>query len=222
MNEKILRIDKKKFRYKTFNIKYLTSLICSNNKFIITGGSSIDYFLKKILNKNLNGNEIKENKQFYLSDERMHSKLKESNSYKINKIFNKLPKSYKFYKINNNPINLKNEVQRYNKVLPKKIDVAFLSLGHDYHLASLIKNMKVYYREKNVILISSLKFQYKRISISKHFISKANKIFLFINGTKRLKEFRYMVKNKILNQYINLNNQKKITLVLRNIKNLNV
>ena len=136
-----LCIKNTKYKYLIINIKFLKNYLFNNNKFIITGGSSIDYFLKKILNKNLNGNEIKKNKQFYLSDERMYSKLKESNSYKINKIFNKLPKSYKFYKINNNPINLKNEVQRYNKVLPKKIDVAFLSLGHDYHLASLIKNI---------------------------------------------------------------------------------
>ena len=108
-----------KFKYIFFNKKYLQNILYKNQNFIITGGSSIDYFLKEILNKKKNYliNKNKINKSFYLSDERICKSIKFSNTNKIKKIFKKLPSSYKFYGINNFPLNLINEVKRYNNIL---------------------------------------------------------------------------------------------------------
>lgn len=213
-----------KFKYIFFNKKYLQNIIFKNKNFIITGGSSIDYFLKKILNKKKNYliNKNKINKFFYLSDERICSSIKFSNTYKIKKIFKKLPSSYKFYGINNFPLNLINEVKRYNNILPKKIDVSFLALGDDHHIASLFKNINIHYKTRCVFLTSSINFQFKRISMNKHILSKANVIYLFINGIKKLKEFDFMVKNKILKKYINLKSQNKLILILKDIKKIYV
>ena len=215
---------RKKFKYIFFNKEYLQNVFYKNKNFIITGGSSIDYFLKEILNKKKNCliNKNKVNKFFYLSDERVCLSKKFSNTSKIKKIFKKLPSSYKFYGINNFPKNLINEVKRYNNILPKKIDVSFLALGDDHHIASLFKNMNIYYKTKYVFLTSSINFPFKRISMNKHFLSKAKSIYLFIDGVKKLKEFDFMIKNKIFNNYFNLKSQKKIILVFRGLKKTHV
>lgn len=217
---------KKNFKYIFFykEKKYLQNVFNKNKNFLITGGTSIDYFLNKILNKKKNYliKKNKVNKSFYLSDERICSSMKFSNTYKIKKIFKNLPSSYKFYGINNFPNNLINEVKRYNNILPKKIDIAFLALGDDHHIASLFKNMNIHYKAKNVFLTSSINFKFKRISVNKYILSKAGVIYLFINGIKRLKEFHYMVKNKILNKYFNIKSQNKLILILKDIKKIDV
>jgi hypothetical protein len=58
--------------------------------------------------------------------------------------------------------------------------------------------------------------------MNKHILSKANVIYLFINGIKKLKEFDFIVKSKILNKYINLKSQNKLILILKDIKKIYV
>ena len=220
MKNKILKIGKKKFIYKNFNINYLYSLIYNNNKIIITGGSSIEYFLKKVLDerklKKFRGDKKK--KLFYLSDERLFAVDELSNSYKIKKIFENLPKNFKFFELKTHPKKNTKEMMRYEKLLPNYIDLTFLSLGKSYHLASLFPKMKVHYRTKNLILSSAKGFQYKRISINKHFLSKSKKIYIFINGKRRLNDLEVMVKKKLFNNYFSVKIQKKIILIFRNIR----
>ena len=224
-NKKFIQIGKrKKFQYIFFNKKYLQYIFFNNSKFIITGGSSINYFLKKILNKKNNYliNKNKINKYFYLSDERICSSIKFSNSYKIKKLFKKLPKSYRFYAINNFPSNITSEVKRYNNILPKKIDAAFLSIGNDYHIASLFKNTKIHCKNRYIFLTACSNFKFKRISMNKYFLSKPHIIYIFINGIKKFRQFNFMVRNKILNKYINFKDQNKIILILKGIKKIHV
>jgi hypothetical protein len=82
--------------------------------------------------------------------------------------------------------------------------------------------MNIHYKAKNVFLTSSINFKFKRISVNKYILSKAGVIYLFINGIKRLKEFHYMVKNKILNKYFNIKSQNKLILILKDIKKIDV
>ena len=109
-------------------------------------------------------------------------------------------------------------MMRYEKLLPKYIDLAFLSLGKSYHLASLFPKMKEHYKTKNLILSSAKGFQYKRVSINKHLLSRCKKIYIFINGKRRLNDLEVMVKKKIFNNYFSVKIQKKIILIFRNVK----
>lgn len=78
--------------------------------------------------------------------------------------------------------------------------------------------MRVHFVNENILLTSDLNFEYQRISINKILLSNADKIYLFINGMKRYKEFKYMVNNKIIDKYFSKKTQSKIILVFLNKK----
>ena len=208
-----INICDQSFNYLNFDIRLLRIITSKYSKILVTGGSSINYFLKKIINFKSCKNVF-----FYLSDDRLFCKKKNSNSFKINKIFDKFTNTRKFFGIKNYPKDITKEMMRYEKLLPNHIDIAFLSLGKSHHLASLFPKMKVYFKTKNLILSSAKGFKYKRISINKHFLSKCKKIYILINGKTRLNDLEVMVKKKIFNNYFSVKSQKKIILIFRNIK----
>ena len=207
--------SKKNFDFIRFDLTMLVEIINNNTNFLVTGGSSVDYFLKKVINKkDFNNNK----KNFYLSDERITSKLKDTNFYKIQK-FLKKKKNIKFIKINNYPKNLLLESEQYSKKLSKKIDVAFLSLGEKFHIASLFFNYPVIHSSKYASITYSDDFNFLRISVNKKLFSRIKKIYLFINGKNKLKQFNLMVKKNILNFYFDKKTQKKISLIYKDKKN---
>ena len=208
------KLNLKNINYIKYNLNILSNIVAKNKNILVTGGRSADYFLSKVINnKKLNNKKL----NFFLSDERISSKIKNTNSFKISR-FLKKNKRLKLHKIDNYPKNLIKETKKYSELFEKnKIDVAFLSLGEDYHIASLFYDCRSIYDTKYTSITYSEKFKFIRISINKNLLSKIKKIYLFINGIGKLKQFQYMLKNGILNFYFKKKTQKKIILVLRNI-----
>ena len=198
-------------KYIKFDINALLEQIKGKNNIIITGGRSIDYFLKEILK---NTSFKKKNKiNFFLSDERISDNIKDTNFFKIQNLIKK--KNINFYKIDNFSTDLISETKKYSKLLERNIDAAFLSLGDNYHIASLFFNLPSIFESKYAALTYSNKFKFLRISINKRLISKTKKIFLFINGKNRLKDFQFMIRKKIINFYFNRKTQKKLIIVIK-------
>jgi hypothetical protein len=56
-----------KFKYIFFNKKYLQNILFKNKNFIITGGSSINYFLKEILTEPFQERFLQDIKTIYLN-----------------------------------------------------------------------------------------------------------------------------------------------------------
>ena len=210
MNE----LNLKTINYIKYNLNTLINIVAKNKNILVTGGRSADYFLSKVINnKKLDNKKL----NFFISDERISFKIKNTNSFKISRFFKK-NKKLRLYKIDNYPKNLIKETNRYSEIFEKnKIDVAFLSLGEDYHIASLFYDCRPIYDTKYTSITYSEKFRFIRISINKNLLSKIKKIYLFINGKGKLKQFQHMLKNGILNFYFKKKAQKKIILVLRNI-----
>ena len=206
--------------YKNFNnikydLKILSKIVQDNQNILITGGSSVDYFFKKIIEKKIFKKKYIYN--LFLSDERISSKLKNTNYKKINELLKK-KNNIKLYNINNFPKNLINETNKYSKILEKRIDVAFLSLGDNYHIASLFYNYPSIYSAKFAAITYSNEFKFLRISVNQKLLSKVKKIYLFLNGINRLNQFKKMVEDDTLEFYFKKNVQKKIYLVLKDIK----
>jgi 6-phosphogluconolactonase/glucosamine-6-phosphate isomerase/deaminase len=216
ISQKLLKmLSKIKFNYSTYDLSKLVKIINDNDKFLITGGRSVDYFLKKAIDKK---KVNKKKKFFYLSDERISSDSKNTNFFKIQKYIKKR-KNISFIRIDNFSKNLIQETEKYSKKLSKKIDVAFLSLGEKFHIASLFYNQPIIYSSKYACLTYSEDFDFLRISVNKKLLSKIKKIYLFINGKNKLKQFNLMVKKNILDFYFDKKSQKNINLIFKDINN---
>ena len=208
------KLNSKKINYIKHDLNTLLNIVARNKNILVTGGRSVDYFLSKVIkDKKLDNKKF----NFFLSDERITFKIKNTNNFKISKFFKKNRK-LKLHRIDNYPKDLIKETNRYSELFEKnKIDVAFLSLGEHYHIASLFYDYPTIYDTKYTSITYSEKFKFIRISINKNLLEKVKKIYLFINGIDKFKEFKYMLKNGILNFYFKKKTQKKIILVLRNI-----
>jgi 6-phosphogluconolactonase/glucosamine-6-phosphate isomerase/deaminase len=194
-----------------FDIDILYEELKGQKNIIVTGGRSVNFFLKEILKKI----SLKEKNKInlFLSDERISDNIKDTNSNKIRYLVKK--KNINFYKIDNYSKNLISETKKYSNLLNRNIDIAFLSLGENYHIASLFFDFPIIFQSKYAALTYSDKFKFLRISINQRLISKTKKIFLFINGKNRLKDFHFMLKKKILNFYFNKKAQKKLIVVIK-------
>ena len=207
VNFKHILLDNKNF----LTFKKSIDLKNKNKSIMITGGSSINFFFKKIVLSN----KKKINAKFYLTDERIYSKkLSESNSFKILKILEKSKKLIKFYPINSEPENIKNEIKRYDKILPNKIDHLFLSLGKKKHFASLFLNMQNKNYTKKLSLVKSPSFKYKRITVTKNYISSAKNIYIFVFGLDKANLFIDLIKKNQLNCFFSKKKQKNLLWIL--------
>ena len=201
-----------KIKYQNFHFENLLEVIKKKKTILVTGGSNIDFFLKKVFkNKSI----LNSKKSFFISDERISDNTLDTNHFKIEQLFKKRKKKIKFYRIISLPKNLITETNRYSSVVRNGMDVAFLSLGEKYHIASLFYNYPSIYSSQFTSITYSYDFKFLRISVNKRLLSKIKKIYLFINGKKRLKEFRTMINKKLLDFYFNKRQQKKIIVIYK-------
>jgi len=89
-----------------------------------------------------------------------------------------------FEKIIGDAADQEKEAERYEDVLPKRIDILLLSVGEDGHIASLFSNSNFLYEEgKSVVAIHNSPKQTKnRITITPRVIKNAKNIIVFAMG----------------------------------------
>jgi 6-phosphogluconolactonase/glucosamine-6-phosphate isomerase/deaminase len=167
---------------------FISKIKINKNKWnmMVTGGSSINKFYKSLekikINKNMN---------IFQTDERISS-----DKYLISR---KISKNNFFKKKNLILVNLKIDdfIEKYNKILPKKMDIIFLSLGTNGHLASIFsfdnKNLK---SKKKFIICNADTFPKKRCSVTLNYINKAKNIIVLIKGIKKGKILKDIILNK--------------------------
>ena len=208
------KIQYKKFRSKKFLFKecekILVDEIKRNKNIMITGGKTYLNFYKK-LNKIKNFNKI----NFFLSDERLSRNKNDLNSYHIKKSLN-----YESNKINNinfffdiNDYKNKNRYLLFKKIeknfrkLNSKINLAFLGVGDDGHIASIFnKNNKAYYMSKLFILSKNSYDKFYRLSFSYSYLKKINNIiFVLFEKNKKF----LLNKNKKVSKTVFFNFLKK-------------
>ena len=167
---------------------------------MVTGGNSI-IKLYNYINTNLD-RQLYHKINFFLTDERLFTNLKDTNSYTVKKhLFNGLNKSnYKFFEFVQKNLNIFENLHNYNSKL-KNIDFLFISYGEDGHVASLFPDLKPLINLKNVSLIYNRSNKYKfRLSISEHMLKKINNKFLFFIG-KNKKKLLYQIRKENLKKY---------------------
>ena len=133
---------------------------------------------------------------FYLSDERLYEKYKDTNSHNIrNNFINHLNfAKVKYHNINTFPEDPRKECKDYkNKI--KNLDVVLLTLAEDGHIASLFKKSKKNTTNGfNFVKIDN-RFP-NRISISESMIINAKNIIVLVIGFSRGRQLRKSLNNK--------------------------
>ena len=152
------------------------------------------------------------NKDFFLTDERITNKKSEKNFDLIFKKI-KLSKTFKKNKFHRLEFPEKQNTYQANK----KLDIVFLSLGEDGHLAghffsSKNLNNRVCYTEN----ASSL--PHKRLSYRIDYLARAELIILIVIGDEKKQAFNLLLKNKNIHSKSILSSKKIITLT--NIGNI--
>ena len=163
-----------------FNI--LKNKSCCN--IFLTGGNSAKLFYECWCeNKDFKNFS---NINFYFSDERSVSNNDINSNYKLVKesLFrNGLPINSNVFKIK---IDNKTDdilAKKYSLIIPNSIDILFLGVGLDGHIASIFPNSTLL--TENKLLFTSViceKFPFRRISITPKFINISKNIFLFAYG----------------------------------------
>lgn len=162
-----------------FWIKNTIQILKSNNinkNIIITGGR---YAVKIYKKKNFK--LIFKNSTFYLSDERLETSKKNTNSFNLNKIINQ-----KFYLPN-----------KWKLKDCKNLSFSLLSLGEDGHFASIFPGCKkaVYNFNKNYYVTKKKFSNFKRITFSLKFFIDSEKIYMLVNGKSKGRFFNNFIKN---------------------------
>ena len=89
---------------------------------------------------------------------------------------------------------LGDEIKEYRNLLPTYIDLTFLGMGSDGHVASIFKKSK---NKNKVIITSSKKHPFQRCTVSLNYLNKSKKIFTLIKGKKKYKFFlNHLMNNK--------------------------
>ena len=169
IKKKNLKIFNSKNIYLSNNLilKELKKKILLNKNIYISGGKSLNLLLNKI------DKEKKIIASFFLTDERLSSKIQKKNISNVKKrVKNKIIKfDYSTYK-NFNKLKL-----YCNKNLPKP-DYVFMGIGKDGHVASIFNYKKC---KKNFFLCKKKGENFYRISVSEKMLLKSNEINIFIN-----------------------------------------
>ncbi len=169
---------------------------------MLTGGKSIENFYK-FLSKKIDDKFIKKT-NFYMTDERIFQKEKDTNYHFINHtLFKNFRKNeIKFNKFYDEKKTINENLNFFDKKL-KKMDITFLSYGIDNHVASIFPNIKPIISKKKVLFIHNKDnvFQF-RISVNKKFINKSKIIFLFFLGKEKKKIFYSLKKKNFKNMII--------------------
>ena len=152
---------------------------------VLTGGRSAKHFFTEwCLSSNF---EQFKKASFFFSDERCVSKHdKDSNYSMVRNVFHKSVNDNQLYRIRGEFGDPLKEADRYAKVLPDVVDLLFLSVGEDGHIASLFPSMLPLNQEKKVIFVNnSPKLPTKRISITPQVVRKAKNLILFVDGEQK-------------------------------------
>lgn len=155
------------------------------NSVVVTGGRSAKDLYKKWPKDS--SFKFFKSAAFYLSDERcVVSQSKDNNFKMIVSLLGQFVSGNKIFKINGSTKDLKNEVKRYDKIIPKKIDVILLSVGEDGHIASLFPRSKALICNSNITHISnSPKLPRKRFTITPKIILNAKNVLVMAAGKKK-------------------------------------
>ena len=162
---------------------------------MFSGGTTFNDFYKKIIKiKNI------EKINFILSDERITKNKNFLNSYNIkNKFFSKTIRLSKM----NFFFDIKKYIDESKKSLLKKlkkdydnmnisIDLAFLGVGNDGHVASIFTKKNKNYPENNLFSISKKKGEnFYRVSFKFNYLINLKKIVFVVFG----KEKNHLIKN---------------------------
>ena len=157
--------------------KELKSIEDKKVKIALTGGKSWLSLYRILLKKNI----FKKNYDYFLTDERCTKSKNLQNYHLLNKTFNSKLKIKKFYSSNDVAKNLKS----YQNILPKRLDVVFVSLGLDGHVLSWFPNDLKWKSSQKVsfIIEKSIKIK-KRLTLNKNFVNKSKIVFLLIKKNK--------------------------------------
>ena len=173
-------------------IKILKKEIKNNNNIIISGGNTYLEFFKLLKEKVFN---CKIN--FYISDERILKTPKiKINLYNIKKSFLNLEKKVKFffdiekYNISNKLFLLKKIRKEFNKK-KTKINLAFLGVGVDGHIASIFDNNIVNAVKEPFFLSKNKHEKFQRISFTFDYLKEVDQIIFVITGSDK----KYLIEN---------------------------
>jgi 6-phosphogluconolactonase len=179
-------------------VKILKKEIKSNNNIIISGGNTYLEFYKLLKEKVFN---CKIN--FYISDERILKIAKTKiNLYNIKKNFLNLEKKIKFffdiekYNISNKLFLLKKIRKEFNKK-KIKINLAFLGVGVDGHIASIFDNNKINAVKEPFFLSKNKHEKFQRISFTFEYLKEVDQIIFVITGSDK----KYLIENLKKNNY---------------------
>ena len=179
-------------------IKILKKEIKNNNNIIISGGNTYLEFFKLLKEKVVN---CKIN--FYISDERILKTPKiKINLYNIKKSFLNLEKKVKFffdiekYNISNKLFLLKKIRKEFNKK-KTKINLAFLGVGVDGHIASIFDNNIVNAVKEPFFLSKNKHEKFQRISFTFDYLKEVDQIIFVITGSDK----KYLIENLKKNNY---------------------
>ena len=82
-----------KIKYQNFHFENLLEVIKKKKTILVTGGSNINFFLKKVFkNKSI----LNSKKSFFISDERISDNTLDTNHFKIEQLFKKKKKELNF------------------------------------------------------------------------------------------------------------------------------
>ena len=181
------------------NFSKILELLKKNNQynsFMLTGGNSASILYKKFSFCQNSMNYLKKF-NFYMTDERCVPEINKNSNYK--RICKNLFTNNFLSKKNFNQMYLGNkslDAVRYEKLLPKSIDLLLLSIGDDGHIASLFPNSTAL-NEKNRLVCSVFSpiFPYKRITITPKVIKNAKEVIILALGPKKIKMYEEAKKN---------------------------
>ena len=149
----------------------LKKYLKNNDSIFISGGKSLDFFLKYLLKLSI--------KKIYLTDERLTKIENKSNYHSLKKKINKnIIPYYEYFK--------KNSLSQLVKKIPNKPDIIVMGIGNDGHIASIFPQKKNINLKKKLIITKINSESFSRLSISMNYILKSKVIFLIISNKKKL------------------------------------
>lgn len=157
-----------------------------NISVMLTGGNTAKELYSSWHSKKM---FFKNNIKLFLTDERCTKPISEKSNYYLIKKYlldTKVIKSTEVCRIEAESENKDLAMKKYLSLLPASIDILFLSLASDGHIASIFPNSNLMTEDKKLINITDRKQGgFYRISISPLVIKRARLVFIFVKGKER-------------------------------------
>ena len=122
-----------------------------------------------------------------MGDERCVAINNEESNFKVMKfLFGKHISLRKLSVLKGSAKDPEKEAIRYDLLLPESVDVVFLSVGEDGHIASLFPFSKAFNSDLKIQHISDApKFPAERLTITPKVITQAKNVIVFATGTEK-------------------------------------